>query len=98
MDELLLLENLTYLPSVPPFKSILDYAGKTVEEICNGINFDEIDEETEYGSFYNGFDWKNTIMAVRRNPRLTAAKIADTYIDEAYGGGGGIAALFINEE
>ena len=98
MDELLLLVLITYFPDVAPLYTVLGYEGKTVKEYLDGIQWDEIDDEAEYTSFMNGFDFKNIIMALRNNEKIADARIVETHRDEAYGGGGGISAIFICDE
>ncbi|MBQ0001219.1 MAG: DUF2974 domain-containing protein [Clostridiales bacterium] len=98
IDEILLLENITYIPDTEPMKSVLKVCGKTVGEYMESLDLDALDEKKNYGSFYTGYDWKNTIAAIKNNPSLMAAKIVDAYVDRAYGGGGGLACVFVSEE
>ena len=97
MDELLLLVLLTYIPDIEPFESVLHAEGKTVEEYVNGFDFAGIDDGKEYTSFMNGFDFKNFLMAIKNNERLCEAVIAEPHLDTAYGGGGGISAIFLHK-
>lgn len=98
MDELLLFVLITYFPDVAPLYTVLGYEGKTVKEYLDGIKWDEIKDDAEYASFMNGFDFKNIIMALRNNEKVANARIVETHRDEAYGGGGGISAIFICDE
>lgn len=96
-DELLLLVILTYVPDIPPFTGFMEAAGMTVGDYIGAVDLDGIDDEFFYNSHMNGFDWKNIIMAVRRNAAICRAYIAETHLDTAYGGGGGISAVFLDE-
>ena len=97
VDELLLIENLTYFEGIFPFTDILDAKGMTVREFINNIDLDKVDLEFEYASLMNGFDFKNLVLAVKRHDTIMDSFIVDTHIDTAYGGGGGKSAVFINE-
>ncbi|MCR5799262.1 MAG: ATP-grasp domain-containing protein [Lachnospiraceae bacterium] len=98
MDELLLLENMVYLPGTGPFPRILSEHGKTVRECLDGIDMSKIDDEYNYASFMLGNDWKNLIMAIRRNDKLMNIRIEESNMDRAYGGGGGVSAVFLEDE
>lgn len=98
IDELLLLENITYIADEAPLKSVLQAAGKTVREYLEMIDMDALEDTKDYTSFYNGFDWKNTLTAIKKNETIMNTKIVDSYIDQAYGGGKGLSAVFVNEE
>jgi len=99
IDELLLLENLTYFPDADPFKSVLYANRRTVREYLDEINFDKIIDDHDYiGNYVIGSDYKNLIMAIRNNPSLLDCVITEPHIDKAYGGGGGISCCFINDE
>jgi len=98
MDELLLFVLITYFPDNAPLYSVLGHEGKTVKEYLDDIKWDEIDDRAEFTSFMNGFDFKNIIMALRNNEKVANARIVETHRDEAYGGGGGISAVFIGDE
>ena len=92
MDELLLIEHLTYLPDAYPFLSVLNADNQTVREYLMQIDVDKIDDEKVFGQCMNGFDWKNIIKALERKPSILDAFIAHPHLDTAYGGGGGRAA------
>ncbi|MBR4731565.1 MAG: DUF2974 domain-containing protein [Lachnospiraceae bacterium] len=98
MDELLLLELLTYLPDKFPFVSVLGADDRTVREYIYGIDVAKIEDDVVYNSCMNGFDWKNIIMAWEKKPNILDAYIVEPHLDTAYGGGGGISAVFINEK
>ncbi len=98
MDELLLLELLTYLPDKFPFVSVLGADDRTVREYVYGIDVAKIEDDVVYNSCMNGFDWKNIIMAWEKKPNILDAYIVEPHLDTAYGGGGGISAVFINEK
>lgn len=97
VDELLLIENITYISDKAPLVSVLSAEGKTVREYIDSIDMDALVDEVDYTSFYNGFDWKNTLTAIKRNDAIMDSRIVDAHIDQAYGGGGGLAAVFIND-
>lgn len=96
-DEVLFLVHLTYLENKPPLSSILDAKGKTVGEMINAIDMDALDMERYYNACINGFDWKNTLTAIKKNDALMSTRICATHFDQAYGGGGGISVVFIND-
>jgi D-alanine--D-alanine ligase len=98
VDELLFLENLTYLADLGPFATILDAKGLTVQECVERIDESRIEDDYNYSSFILGADWKKIFRAIRRNPALLAARIAETHYDKAYGGGGGISAVFLHDQ
>ena len=98
MDELLLIEHLTYLPDAYPFLSVLNADDQTVREYLMQIDVDKIEDEKVFGQCMNGFDWKNIIKALERKPGILDAFIAHPHLDTAYGGGGGISAVFLNEK
>ena len=96
VDEVLLLENLTYMADLYPFTNILRAKGKTVKRYLSEIDMDAIEDDTDYASYVPGIDWKNMIYAINNNPKLLEAKIVETNLDTAYGGGGGISVLYIH--
>lgn len=97
MDELLLLEHLTYLPDIFPFVSVLNADDQTVREYLIRIDVSKIEDERNYSTCMNGYDWKNIIMALEKKPNILDAFIVEPHLDTAYGGGGGISAVFLNE-
>ena len=100
VDELLLLEILTYTVDIPPMKSILNAEGETVGDYMSSIPLDQIDDDVFYNTYMNGYDWKNLIMAIRKNPDLCKAYISEAHLDDAYGAGGGVmtVAFEVKEE
>lgn len=97
MDELLLLENITYFANIGPFKSVIGYDGYTVKDYLAEFKLDEVIDDEYYASYTSGLDLKNIIEAIKLNDRLTEAKIYEAHIDDAYGAGGGLSLVFINE-
>lgn len=97
MDELLLIELLTYLPDKFPFTSVLNANDLTVREYINTIDVSKIEDDIVYTSCMNGFDWRNIIMALENNQSIMDLFIAQAHLDTAYGGGGGISAVFLND-
>lgn len=98
VDELLLIELLTYMPGTAPLISILDAEGQTVGEYLGKIDLNAIDEEFTYSTQMNGFDFKNIIMAILKNKSVSEARILESHLDTAYGAGGGISIVVVNEK
>ncbi|OUM62654.1 hypothetical protein PIROE2DRAFT_11031 [Piromyces sp. E2] len=99
VDELLLLENLTYFPDRKPFKTIISADQKTVRDFIYDINVEEIVDDIDYcNCFITGFDFKNIIQAFKNNTALLDCLVTETHIDQAFGGGGGLSCCFISEE
>lgn len=98
IDELLLIENLTYFEQTYPFTGILNAKGLTVREYLNNIEMDKIDLELDYSTYMTGFDFKNLVLAMQRHNNILDLFIADTHMDTAYGGGGGVSAVFLNDK
>ena len=98
VDELLLLENLTYLTDEAPLVSLLKYDKKAVEDLLNDIKFDEIDDNKEYATYMNGFDFKNIIKACEKNDKISKLRILEPHIDLAYGGGEGVSVVFLDKD
>ena len=98
IDELLLIENLTYLEDIPPMSKVIHHNGETVKQLLETIDYDLIDDEKYYASFMPGIDWKHMINAIKLNKRIMDAKIIDSHLDQAFGGGLGLSAIFVNEE
>ena len=98
IDELLLLENISYIPDDKPLISILNYKNKKVSDYLNKIKIDELIDDKDYQSYMNGYDFKNLLTAMKNNQRIMNLTILDTHVDEAYGGGGGISCVLLDEE
>jgi len=98
MDEVLLLENLMYLTNSDPLSSITSHEGATVGEMLNTIDVNSLSDGTDYGSYITGEDWKNMINAIQQNEDLLNMRIATTNVDHSEGGGGGVSAVFVNEQ
>lgn len=97
IDELLLFENLTYLDDNPPFTTVLGFDNKTVKDYMDSIDLELVTKDKDYGSFMIGADWINMIEAIKRNPYMLEAKILESHLDMAYGGGYGLSVVFLNE-
>lgn len=98
-EEILLLENLTYLTG--PNGEKLVYAGyedRTVGEFLNSIDTSEYIEDKDYGSYMTGEDWKDIIQAVENNDTLMDMKIVATNVDNTNDGGGGQSVVFVSED
>ena len=98
VDELLLIELLTYMPGTAPLISILDAEGMTVGEYLKKVDLNAIDDEFVYSTQMNGFDFKNIIMAILKNPSVSESRILESHLDTAYGAGGGISIVVVNEK
>lgn len=97
-EQVLLLENLMYLPNKGPFKSIAGCEGKSIGEYIKDIDINGIADDAEYGTFMTGKEWKNIIQAVKNDNTLMKVEIMTTHNDHAEGGGGGLSALFANPD
>jgi len=98
IDELLLIENLTYLENIPPLYNISKFNGKTINDLIESIDLNLIDLEMDYASFMTGLDFKNILIAIKNNKNLLETKIIDSHFDMAFGGGLGLSCLLINEK
>ena len=98
VDELLLLENLTYFSDIAPLKIILTAEGLTVKEYLDKIDTNELIDDKDYASYMNGYDFKNLIAAMRKNEKILNCKIREPHFDQAYGGGGGVSVVFISDD
>ncbi len=97
-DELLLIEHLTYMPGIAPIISILDAEGMKVGEYLDRIDINALDDEYIYSTQMNGRDFRNIILAMKKNPSITNAEIVCTHLDNAFGAGGGISIVVISDE
>ena len=70
IDELLLLEHLTYLPDMFPLLSVLNADNQTVREYMCQLDILHLEDEKVYNSCMNGFDWKNIILAIENNQNI----------------------------
>ena len=100
-EQMLLLNNLMYLPTVkqgdttliPPIHKQPDDCW-TVGDIISNIreNFDAIEDSKDYGSFMTGEDWKNTVVAIENDSTLMNVQLMDTHKEPE---GGGVSAVFV---
>ena len=90
VDELLLIELLTYMPGTAPLISILDAEGMTVGDYLGQVDLNALDDEFTYSTQMNGFDFRNIIMAILNNPTVSGSRILESHLDMAYGAGGGV--------
>ena len=98
IDELLLIENLTYFDDIPPLSKIVHHVGKTVSEYINEIDMSLIIDDKDYATYMPGIDFKNIIEAIKLNKDIMDLKILDANIDMAFGGGLGLSCLLLNEK
>ena len=98
VDELLLIELLTYMPGTAPLVSILDAEGMTVGDYLRQVDLKALDDEFTYSTQMNGFDFRNVIMAILNNPSVSDSRILESHLDTAYGAGGGISIVVVNEK
>ena len=98
IDEVLLLENLTYMANLYPLSSIMNAKGKTIGKFLDEIDMEAIEDDFDYASYMPGIDWKNIIKAIRKNKKLLDTRVIETHLDSAYGGGGGISVVYICDE
>jgi len=96
-DELLLIEHLTYIPDMPPFFSILKGEGMTVGEFLSRTDINALDENVTYTTQMNGADFRNIFLAIGKNPSISDARIAEAHLDTAFGAGGGISIVVVND-
>lgn len=96
-EQVLLLENLTYLKNKWPLSSITEYADCSVRDLLNDIDVRKL-ESDDYGNYMTGDDWKNIITAINNDSTLLDMKIVTTHTDNKIdSGGGGVSVVFINE-
>ncbi|MBR5798744.1 MAG: hypothetical protein IKY23_01650, partial [Lachnospiraceae bacterium] len=92
-EQILLLENLTYLLNKSPLQSLKEIEiqlmeGKkavTVENILKQIKTDDLIDDKDYGSFMTGKDWKNLIKAIQQDETLKQIKMIEVEGDPALG-------------
>ena len=80
IDELLLIENLTYFEETFPFTGIINSKGLTVKEFLAKVDMDKIDMEFEYATYMTGFDFKNLVLAMKRHKNILDLVILDTHM------------------
>jgi len=113
-EQLLLLENLTYLIEQKPMESLditFDrYVGKelTVGNVVNDIKIDELKDDESYGTYVTGEDWKKIFAAIQKDETLMNMKIITVAGDPGLAEGqeraedslqeGALSAVFVNEE
>ena len=98
IDELLLIEHLTYMPGKAPIISILDAEGMKVGDYLDKIDLNALDDSYVYSTQMNGADFRNVILAIKKNPSLSNAEIICTHLDNAFGAGGGISIVLLSDE
>lgn len=101
-EQLLLLNNLMYLPNDKPFTSIENMpAGSTVKDWMEGIE-KKIESGTPIpdmeGGLTTGKEWRDILNAVKADPELCKIEIVSTYVDKPPKGGGGTSAVFKNPD
>ena len=113
-EQILLLENLTYLLDNEPLKSLKKIKEEihndkelTVEDVIKEIRTDDLIDDKIYGSFMTGKDWKNLINAIQQDETLKQIKMIEVEGDPALGenetsdqntGKGALSVVFVNEE
>lgn len=97
-EQVLLLNNLMYMTSNDPLKSITaeKYRGWSIGDIINSINVKDLKSGIDYGSYMTGEDWKNIINAIKADNQLMNMCVSATHIDNSDTGGGGASALFVD--
>lgn len=82
-EQLLLLENLTYLVDTPPLSTLVTSQNNsrnklTVKEIVGSIRTENLDPTEDYGSYITGSDWKNILEAIKADETLCNMRIVET--------------------
>ena len=70
IEELLLIENLTYFDDIPPLSKIIHHVGKTIKEYINEIVIPLIVDDKDYATYMPGIDFKNIIDAIKLNDNI----------------------------
>lgn len=110
-EQVLLLENLTYLQdneALQSLKTIEENKGSDVEftvgYVVEQLKTVGLEDDRNYGSFMTGKDWKNILQAVENDETLCNMKIAEVHGDpggSSVGEGeekeGACSVLFVNE-
>ena len=107
-EQLLLLENLTYLVDDEPLKTLVtikednpDKEDITVKDLIDDIKTEDLNLSYEYGSYMTGEDWVNLLRAIEKDDTLCQMKIAAVEETEIEGEDGKKACanvLFVNED
>lgn len=97
-EQVLLLNNLMYMPGKSPFQDITGYEGMQVKEIINSFPLNQIKDDEEYGTGTTGREWKEMIRAIQKDEQLMNVTVQTTHTDHADGGGGGVSALFTDPQ
>lgn len=114
IEQLLLLENLTYLNDKDPMSTLVtikeDFDSNryrsnslTVGNVVNELMKEELKDKEDYGSFITGADWKNILQAIKDDETLCDMKIVATKEAERKNGEEGTSricesVLFVNEK
>ena len=110
-EQILLLENLTYLLDEGELKSIKKIEEDvkpnenfTVGYVVEKLKTAELEDDKDYGSYMTGKDWKNILQAVENDETLCNMKIAEVHGDpggvspgEGEEKEGACSVLFVNE-
>ncbi len=76
VEQVLLLENLTYLADKGVMKTLAQIQEKykdqtlTVEKIVKEITIDQLDENIDYSTYENGEDWRKVLEAIKADDTL----------------------------
>ena len=107
-EQLLLLENLTYLVDNDPMITLVsikeEYSEKediTVKDLIDKIDTEDLNLSCEYGSYMTGEDWVNLLQAIEKDDTLCQMKIAaveETEIEGEDGKKACASVLFVNED
>jgi len=82
-EQLLLLENLTYLIDDAPMKSLDTIYAETgedgeilsIEAMLDKIEIEKLEDNKEYGTYVTGEDWKKIFAAIQKDETLMNMKI-----------------------
>lgn len=104
-EQLLLLENLTYLTDDEPLKTLVsmdeDKEGKetlTVKKAIEQIEMSDLDMDHNYGSLMTGEDWSNIIQAIEKDETLCQMKIVTVEPSKDSEEPECSSVLFVNEQ
>ena len=76
VEQVLLLENLTYLADKGVMKTLAHIQEKykdqtlTVEKIVKEITIDQLDENIDYSTLQNGEEWRKVLEAIKADDTL----------------------------